>query len=353
MKLKLYSSKKWLASDSTYHFILYPFWGIDRKYEKNEQNKRFEKFINNAHQYFEFTDEPDDTQYIVYPIDYGNVRKNNSSFDIAQRLAKTLNKKLIVFYFSDFDEPLILDNCIVFRNSLDSRTRKPYEFAAPAMVEDFAKHLDIDYHESKKERPKIGFCGYIDFETPQEWFMTMPHRFKNLLKDTFFKRHFFEAEAIRGRAIRVLQKNASIDLQFIKRRGYWGKWATKSNVIKDTFQEYVQTIENTDYHLVARGNGNFSIRFSEILSSGRLPVFIDTHCVLPFENIIDWKKELVWVDEKDLNKIDKILFDFHNNISEEEFKDRKKRMKYLFNEYISPDGFFKNMYQVLLEHSSL
>jgi Exostosin family len=356
-KIKIYSSKDWLEANSTYHFILYPFWGIDTKYQTDPNNifyHRFDKFIENAPNYFDLVKNPEETDYVVCPIDYGNVGKTkNNPFQKSQDLAKSLNKPLMVFYFSDFDEPLELDNCIVFRNSLDSRTRKSYEYAAPAMVEDFRKFLNVDNNTPKTATPKIGYCGYIDYENTKDWLVLLPHRLKNWVKDTFFNRHIFEAEKVRGKAVRTLLKNKNVDLHFIKRVGYWGKWATQSKVIKDTFKEYTQTIEETDYHLVARGNGNFSIRFSEILSSGRIPVFIDTHCVMPFEDIIDWKKLLVWVDITEIDRIDEVLLNFHSNISEEEFRNRKKEMKRIFEEYISPDGFFKNMHKILNYHLKL
>jgi Exostosin family len=348
MKIKIFSSRDWLKADSHYHFILYPFWGIDRKYEKDRESQRFEKFIKNAHNYFELTSIPEDADYLVYPIDYGSVKKSDGSFAKANALAKNFKKKLIVFYFSDFDEPLELENCIVFRNSLDGRTRKVYEYAAPAMVEDFSRFINLEKNVVKSLKPSIGFCGYIDFENTKDWITSIPHRIKNILKDTFFRRHFYEAESIRGKAIRTLLRSRDINLTFIKRSGYWGKWATQTKVINDTFQEYLQVMEDTDYHLVARGNGNFSIRFSEVLSAGRIPVFINSHCVLPYEDIIDWKNTLVWIEEEELHIIDQKLIDFHKNITETEFLQRKRQMKFLFEEYISPDGFFKNLWRVLL-----
>ena len=36
---------------------------------------------------------------------------------------------------------------------------------------------------------------------------------------------------------------------------------------------------------------------------GRIPLFIDTDCVLPFDFAIDWKRFRVWVDQVDLRSV--------------------------------------------------
>jgi len=43
-----------------------------------------------------------------------------------------------------------------------------------------------------------------------------------------------------------------------------------------------------------------SYRLYEALCCGRIPVFIDTDCVLPYDFMIDWKKYFVWVDQSEL-----------------------------------------------------
>ena len=48
---------------------------------------------------------------------------------------------------------------------------------------------------------------------------------------------------------------------------------------------YVENLVASDYVLCARGAGNFSYRLYETLSCGRIPVFVDTDCVLPHEDV--------------------------------------------------------------------
>ncbi len=58
-------------------------------------------------------------------------------------------------------------------------------------------------------------------------------------------------------------------------------------------QEYVHSMMESDYILCARGAGNFSRRLYEALSCGRIPVFVDTDCVLPYQSEINWKEYFV------------------------------------------------------------
>ena len=67
--------------------------------------------------------------------------------------------------------------------------------------------------------------------------------------------------------------------------------------------------------LCARGRGNFSYRLYETLCSGRIPVFIDTDCVLPFEDVIDWRSLCVWVPEAEVDQVAERVADFHARLS--------------------------------------
>jgi len=64
--------------------------------------------------------------------------------------------------------------------------------------------------------------------------------------------------------------------------------------------EFLQNMIGSDYVFCCRGAGNFSYRLYEALCCGRIPVFIDTDCVLPYDFMIDWKKYFVWVDQSEL-----------------------------------------------------
>ncbi len=94
--------------------------------------------------------------------------------------------------------------------------------------------------------------------------------------------------------------------------------------------------------LCPRGKGNYSIRFYETLASGRIPVFINTDCVLPFEEWIDWRQYCVWVEGHEVAHVAEKVAEFHEGLSDEEFRDRQRACRQLWLDWQSPFGFFKN-----------
>jgi len=85
----------------------------------------------------------------------------------------------------------------------------------------------------------------------------------------------------------------------------------------------------------------------ETLSFGRIPIFINTDCVLPYDFAIDWKKYCVWVDESELPFIADKVADFHNALAPQEFEDLQYECRRMWEEWLSPEGFFDNFYRHL------
>ena len=77
---------------------------------------------------------------------------------------------------------------------------------------------------------------------------------------------------------------------------------------------------------------------------GRIPVFINTDCVLPFEDMIDYKNHIVFVEEKELDYLPEKIKEFceKNNLLDAQLKCRK-----IWENYLSPSGFFRNIEKIL------
>jgi hypothetical protein len=100
---------------------------------------------------------------------------------------------------------------------------------------------------------------------------------------------------------------------------------------------------NSDYTLCVRGIGNNSVRFYETICCGRIPIFVNTDSVLPFEHLINWKALCVWVDEKEIDNIAEVVANYHKKISPQEFIDLQIQLRNIWKQYFSPEGFFNNM----------
>jgi len=206
--------------------------------------------------------------------------------------AKRYNKKVVSFFTSDADDLYNLpNNLILFRTSLNKNKRQNNERVMPALHPD---HFN-DFTENVSN--KISFCGQV---TPL--------------------RH------------NIIQKihNLNISTDFIYRQGFWApEVGSKIKARK----QYYTNLSNNRYTLCIRGEGNFSFRFYEALSFGRIPILIDTDIDLPFNSIIDWSKHIIQVKEDEIHLLPQLL------------KDDTRSMqgnRNLWKEYLSVNGYAKN-----------
>src|SRR5690606_19049993 len=98
-----------------------------------------------------------------------------------------------------------------------------------------------------------------------------------------------------------------------------------------------------DYVLCVRGAGNFSVRFYETLLMGRIPIFVNTDCLLPFEDKINWKKHVVWIEWKERSNIANIVADFHSKLTDKQFEDLQKSNRKLWKEELSVKAMLQNI----------
>ena len=108
---------------------------------------------------------------------------------------------------------------------------------------------------------------------------------------------------------------------------------------------FVNNILNSDYTLCVRGGGNFSVRFYETLSLGRIPIFVDTDYVLPYDHIIDYRDYVVLVDQSEIPFIAEKVADFHHSMSDAEFVERQLACRQLSLDYLSHDGFYRQFHR--------
>ena len=146
---------------------------------------------------------------------------------------------------------------------------------------------------------------------------------------------------LRSRSLRVLHDDPGVDDHFVVRDQYRAGASTEADRVR-TQAEFDQNLASATYALCVRGTGNFSARFFEALSVGRIPLFVDTRCVLPFEDEIDWRRHTVWVDAADVGRIGEILVAAHPAVVDD--PDRSvDSLRRLFEDRLSQPGFFAHM----------
>ena len=76
---------------------------------------------------------------------------------------------------------------------------------------------------------------------------------------------------------------------------------------------------------------------------GRIPIFIDTDCLLPFTDKINWEKHIIQINWSDINNLPQIILNFHNNISDSNFKKQQKKNRELWLEKLNPSWLLQNI----------
>ncbi len=334
--LKIYADKSYLPPGDEYVYLLYPFWGIWLESADDKDKGRFDEFAALGRKFFQLTPLLEQADVALLP--FGWQPGNTVYLELAHRQsreAQKYGKKVLVFFNDDSCEPIELDNAIIFRTSSYRSKRRDNEFSLPGWSVDFLQQYNGGRLSIRKKRPvpTVGYCGYVDFI---DWnFRSLK---KYLLNLTGIRRTEI-GPLLRGKAVRILHNDHRVRLNFVQRSGFSG------GCDEATRQNYVTNIMESDYALVTRGTGNFSYRLYEVLSCGRIPVFINTDCALPYDHIIDWKNYCVWVESEGMDSLVDKIIEFHHRISEKEFEEMQRTVRRLYEEWLSPVGFHGNLWR--------
>lgn len=303
---------------------------------------------------FEVVKNPADADYILIPHNYfGAMRKNRGYLRECERLSAESGKKLLLFAYGDSDEEIPFPDAIIFRSSQYRYKKKKNEIMMPAYVEDLGMSEFLAPGVPRAPRPLaikpvVGFCGWAAFSS---W--------RNAVK-TYVKAYVLTYVSSVGRpdvlakkkgllfrkeVLEILRKSKNIEPNFVIRDFYSHHKATIKIPPEQARREYVENILGSDLSLAVKGDGNYSLRFYEILSLGRVPVLIDTDCVLPLEHVIAYDEFILRIPYRDISRSDEIITDFWGNLTEEKFAEMQKKAREAFEKYLRIDAFFRYVFK--------
>ncbi len=300
---------------------------------------------------FEFTDVLKDANYAILPMAWNYYIKTKQEA-IAVAFIKecaSLNKKVLAFNAGDFGvRSPYFKNVIVLRSSGYKSKFNNNQTALPVFITDpLEKYFDRDsiFKRSYQDKAVVGFCGQSNPSLVNAIKEIGKTFIRNIRSYTGFSKEepqqLLSTSFLRGSVLKRLQNSTDVETNFIVRKKYRAG-VTQNKETHKTTLEFYENLKNTDYVVCVRGAGNFSVRFYEALAMGRIPVFINTNSPLPLENLIDWKKHVVWVDYKNRNKVSEKVRNFHQNLSAEQFQDLQQQNRSLWQEHLTLGGFFKS-----------
>ncbi len=304
-----------------------------------------------APQSYRFVDSLHDADYALFPhavkSRHGPLIRHAAR---AREEAHAAGKLLIVYIGGDLSHNIFLDGVIVLKGSQYRHLLRSNEILAVPTAEDFAESFPIIPRE-KSDRPVVSFCGWAGFPSPQAY---VKYALRNLALDVVASvldprlRAFKKGLYWRRRAIAVLAKDPRIETRFIIRKTFSASVKTISLDPRTARREYVENMRQSDFVLAPKGDGNFSVRFYEALSMGRIPILIDTDVVLPLESFIDYDSFILRVPAEDLAKLPDLVCALYERLTPEEFSARQQAARTAFTTYLRYDRFLDTVFECVV-----
>ena len=290
----------------------------------------------------------DESDCFLLPFNW-NYYIKTKTVSVARKLieqARDANKQILIWVIGDYYYSLPqFDNVIGFYTSQYQSMQNVRTISLPVIIRDPLSFLELDAINLREfnKIPSVGFCGQVDSNLIISLIKMAKLVWQNmrysLNLSQFYSGPFIPPTYLRKKILNILNRSGDLHTDFFRRSRYQGGESKNMDSFQILRKEFYENIKNTDYTLCIRGTGNFSARFYETLALGRIPVFINTDCILPFNDIIDWKKHLIWIDEHEISNVTKIIIDFHNNLTQDSFKAIQMSNRKLWEEYFTFPGF--------------
>ena len=301
--------------------------------------------------FYDLADTPGGADIVFMPFNLGKVRLEDPDVERHYRhVAERAGRPLLLDYFGDATEPVDGDRVIVLRTSSYRSELSANEVICPPVIEDIGAEYGFEPIE-KPARPSIGFVGLAQKRGAATPFSRILRYGRQdylysalaLWSSRYGKRR--SGIYFRDRALRTLEHADEIDTDFTT-RAYWGRGKRARNRIgHDQIRaEFIENMRRNLYLLSVRGRGNFSLRFFEILSAGRIPVQIDTDSPLPLEDEIDYSAFMIrqhWTRLSDLPaRLDRV----HAETDESMLYEMQSRARSAFESRLRFDRFVADLF---------
>lgn len=306
-----------------------------------------QRYAGNPNAPYQIVPTPEEADYYMISRSWGSYFYAGELplLDAELEKARQVGKKAIVWSYGDLEPKLSHEHVIVFTHALRRSKLRQNRFIIPDFIDDPLKKYRGGLLEIRQKgaKPVVGFCGHAGGSLLKHAY-SMAWNASYRLRARVGRYPYDDvpllvpAVLLRNRILRVLKRSQQVETDFIIRsqqRAHDRHGVVESDKVKT----FYNNLFGTDYTVCVRGFGNWSIRFYETLACGRIPLFVDTDCVLPFDFVINWKDYCVWVEQHEIPHIAEKLADFHHSLSPDEFVDRQRACRQLWEDRLSVVGF--------------
>lgn len=282
----------------------------------------------------------------------------NGRVDLARQaveVARGCRRPIAVFSLGDFEAnfPIAGDDIHLFQVSAYRSRQRTRNHAIPAFIDDPLLGFGdgkIPLRD-KTERASVGFCGQAGASLARHTIRLLRNQARQVswrLGREKWEPAPLEHTWFRQRILDAFTRSRLVDTKFVLRTKYRAGVAHAKNRNDPTERarlEFLNNMSDADYAICVRGSGNFSVRFYEALAMGRVPVFVDTDCVLPYREQIDWRRYTIWVDDRDALDAPALVASQHARLPPQAFVSRQLECRRLWEERLTPDGFYAHFHE--------
>ena len=349
--IKIYTEKNHSLKKDWLKYLIHPikaYWGDGTlEWDRHKESFKFHKL------YFTITEDIKKADVAFLPLTLNYYIKNKVLFKATKfiDLAKRNNLKSYIWIDGD--------NQIRFKNDRnDCVFIKYFSYKSKFLMNELIKPGDLKYDllkiyfngklktKKKSKVPIVGFDGLATYPN----FLLINIILKNIILKLLYKTHLtridpdhvFPYLLKRNKILKHLEKNSILDTNF-KIRSIFAEGTIGMKA--DSRNEFLNNIISSDFTLCYRGSANYSLRFYETLCLGKIPLLIDTDCVLPFQKELDWKSICIIVGEDEVGNIPEIVFDHYNSQSDNQFIEKQYYCREIWEKYLSKKGFYNQLYR--------
>lgn len=288
-----------------------------------------------------------EADFVAVPCDYFDALLYVPEYlERVYALSKEAGKKVLLFDYTDYvDKKISLPpHAILFRVSAYRHHKGEQEIIMPYFVEDMGKAFSI---AAEAQEISVGFCGQSRFGNLRKklraWGKRMVQTIKLALSGD--RQIAVHARGIfwRSKTLQILGRSR-IPAHIISRPFYSLHPALIPFDKHTVRQEYIENLRTSPVALCVRGDANASQRFYETFSASRIPLFVDTDCVLPLEEIIPYDELMIRIPSTGIKMLPARLEAWAGKQNPESIIARQKRARGVYDEYLRLDAYFGKVF---------
>ena len=294
----------------------------------------------------ETSQEQSDANAFVLPLTWNYYFEKGKIQDVLALLEeyRQWNKPVYTWAGGDQSYRVPEGDFFLFRHTGYQSLRRKNEHAYPVIIRDPLEYLGLSGIKilQKEKKPKIGFCGLAERNwIDGSWWSVKNSMFKlvnSIRKPYLDLSHSISGTAMRRKVLNIISSSNVVETNFLIRSSSGGQ-KINSNTHK---REFWENMLESPYVLCVRGAGNYSARFYEALAMGRIPVLVNTDCILPLDTEIDWKQHCVWVEDYELDNLCDRINTFHRWLSNDDYVELQIQNRKIWFDKLTFHGFFKS-----------